>query len=48
MIARLRTGHRRWWIVLAISIPVLLWVALSSRESIPTVEELPVSAGERP
>ncbi len=41
MIAALRKRHRRWWILLAIALPLLLLLALSARQSVPAVAELP-------
>ena len=41
MIRRLRVWHRRWFVVLAIVLPTLLFLALSDRPRVPTVETLP-------
>lgn len=41
MIAVLRRRHRHWWILLAIALPLLMLLALSARESVPAVDQLP-------
>lgn len=41
MIAPLRAWHRRWWLLLAIILPLLILVALSARQPVPAVDRLP-------
>lgn len=48
MIASLRTWHRRWWIVLAVALPLLVVMALLAREKVPTMRELPVATESSP
>lgn len=45
MIAPLRAWHRRWWLLLAVALPLLIVLALSARQPVPPVDELPVEAG---
>lgn len=45
MIAPLRAWHRRWWFLLAIALPLLILLALSARQPVPTVDELPSVRG---
>ena len=48
MIAPLRRWHRRIWIVLAILLPVLVWMALAARQEVPPMERIPLASGEAP
>lgn len=48
MIAPLRAWHRRWWLLLAIALPLLVLLALGARETVPTVPELPVTGESAP
>lgn len=41
MIAALRARHRRWWLLLAIALPLLILLALSARQPVPAVDRLP-------
>ena len=43
MIRALRLAHRRWFILLAVALPTLLFLALRGRSEAPTVDELPSS-----
>ena len=44
MIAPLRAWHRRWWLLLAIALPLLTLLALSARQTVPPVDQLPAGA----
>ncbi len=48
MISPLRAWHRRWWLLLAIALPLLVLLAIASRQPVPAVDELPTvgSSGE--
>lgn len=48
MIAPLRAWHRRWWLLLAVALPILVVMALLAREEIPTVRELPIAVESAP
>ena len=48
MIAPLRAWHRRWWLLLAVVLPLLVLLALSAREPVRTVDELPGVEEPRP
>ncbi len=51
MIAPLRAWHRRWWLLLAVALPILILLALSARQTVPPTDQLPagaLSAGDRP
>lgn len=41
MIAPLRRRHRLAWVVLAVLLPLALWLALAARQSQPTTAPLP-------
>ena len=41
MIRGLRLWHRRWVVLLAIALPILLFLALRGRPVVPTLDELP-------
>jgi len=41
MIRRLRRRHLRMWIVLAVVLPVLYWIAIAARAPAPVIERLP-------
>ena len=41
MIAPLRAWHRRWWLLMAIVLPLLVLLALSARRPVPAVDQLP-------
>lgn len=43
MIAPLRAWHRRWWLFLLVALPLLIVLALASRQTVPTVERLPAA-----
>jgi len=44
MIRELRVWHRRWFVLLAIALPLLLLLSLRHRPSVPRVESLPASS----
>lgn len=44
MIAPLRAWHRRFWLLLAIVLPLLILLAVSARQPVPSVERLPAIA----
>jgi hypothetical protein len=44
MIRELRVWHRRWFVLLAIALPLLLLLALRDRPRVPRVEALPSGA----
>ena len=44
MIAPLRAWHRRWWLLLAVALPLLIVLALSAREEVPLVDRLPAAS----
>lgn len=44
MIAPLRAWHRRFWLLLAIVLPLLILLAIAARQPVPAVERLPVAA----
>ena len=45
MIRELRSWHRRWIVLLAVALPLLLFLALRERPSVPLVDALPSPAG---
>ncbi len=48
MIAPLRAWHRRWWLLAALALPLLVWAALAARQPVPAVDELPALEEARP
>lgn len=48
MISRLRTRHRRSWIVLAVGLPVLLALAWLARPRPQWIEQLPAELRDPP
>ncbi|MCZ6727294.1 MAG: hypothetical protein O7A98_08045 [Acidobacteria bacterium] len=45
MIRELRRWHRRWIVLLAVALPLLLFLALRGRPSVPLVDTLPAPSG---
>lgn len=48
MIRQLRRWHRRWFVLLAIALPILLFLALRQRPLVPPVDDLPDAAQASP
>ncbi len=48
MIAPLRAWHRRWWLALLVALPLLILLAVSSRQPVPEVDRLPAGAEVTP
>ena len=48
MIRQLRRWHRRWIVLLAVALPLLLFLALRERPSVPLVDTLPAPAATAP
>ncbi len=44
MIASLRAGHRRIIYALVVLLPLLIFLALSARQQVPAVDELPAAS----
>ena len=45
MIRQLRRWHLRWMVLLAIALPLLLWLALRERPRVPMLDALPAATG---